>query len=430
MKVAFFTIGCKVNQADTQSLRERMLAAGYSAVEPEEDPDVLVLNSCAVTAESERKTRQKLRHFRASNCDCILVLTGCSAQTNPNAAKDYAEADLLLGHRDTQDLPEHVEAFLRCGQRVISISQHQHDEVFEGRAIECFAGRARANVKIEDGCDRYCAYCIIPYARGHVRSKPLEELRTELNTLAAAGYTEIVLVGINLSAYGKDLGCTLCDAVELAASTKGVMRVRLGSLEPDLLTPEVLKRLSHCESLCPHFHISLQSGCDNTLRDMRRRYSIEEYRALAQKITNIFPNSALTTDIMVAFPGESVEDFMASLTFVEEIGFAKVHVFPYSSRSGTPAAEMQNQLPKAVKQMRAKEMLALAERLRVRFLASQVGKTATVLLEQAHPLGGMQGFTPNYTPVHVPEATLDMRNALVPVYISAVEGDDCVGIML
>ncbi|MDR3313843.1 MAG: tRNA (N(6)-L-threonylcarbamoyladenosine(37)-C(2))-methylthiotransferase MtaB [Oscillospiraceae bacterium] len=427
MKVAFYTIGCKVNQADSQAIRQKLLAAGYTPAEPEENPDVLVLNSCAVTAESERKTRQKLRHFRAINRDCILVLTGCSAQANPNAAEDYAEADLILGHRDAKNLPALLDAYLRCGERTVMISSHQRGEVFEDSAIECFPGRTRANVKIEDGCDRFCAYCIIPYARGRVRSKPLPALRTELETLASAGFAEIVLVGINLSAYGSDLGCTLCEAVELAGSISGIKRVRLGSLEPDLLNAEILQILSHCESLCPHFHISLQSGCDNTLRAMRRRYTAAEYRTLACEIFARFPDAALTTDVIVGFPGESDEDFAASLAFVEEIAFAKVHVFPFSPRKGTPAAEMAHQLPKAIKQERAHRMLALAERLRVQFLAAQVGKTAQLLLEQPHPLGGMQGCTANYTPVRLPEATPEMQNTLQPIKITAL--DACGGLV-
>ncbi len=428
MKLAFFTMGCKVNQADSLALRQRMLAAGYIAVEPDDQPDVLVINSCAVTAESERKTRQKLRHFRVINRDCILVLTGCAVQTNPNAVFDYPEADLILGHRDVHNLPSHLEAFLRCGERVVLISPHQRDESFERHEnpfVQAgdIAAHTRANVKIEDGCDRFCSYCIIPHARGRVRSKPLPALQAEVQALATAGYTEIVLVGINLSAYGTDLGCTLCDAVELVAATKGVRRIRLGSLEPDLLTTEVLLRLSRCKSLCPHFHISLQSGCDNTLHAMKRGYTAERYHALAQEITNLFHNAALTTDIMVAFPGESSEDFAESLRFVEFINFSKVHVFPFSARRGTPAAEMPHQLTKATKLTRARQMLVLAEQLHAGFLTSQVGQVAEVLLEQPHPRGGMQGYTENYTPVRVPDALLEMRNTIVKVRITAVEGD-------
>ncbi|MDR2524932.1 MAG: tRNA (N(6)-L-threonylcarbamoyladenosine(37)-C(2))-methylthiotransferase MtaB [Oscillospiraceae bacterium] len=437
MKVFFYTLGCKVNQSDTQALRAALLIAGHTDALAIESADVILLNSCAVTAESERKVRQKLRGFRVLNRDAILVLTGCAVQTNPRAAYDYPDADLLLGHHDAQALPAHLDAFLRCGQRIVSVSSHHLGESFDTEAITV-AGlqRTRATVKIEDGCDRFCAYCIIPHARGPVRSKPLPALQKELQGIAAQGFAEVVLVGINLSAYGRDLGCELCDAVRLADATPGIARVRLGSLEPNYLSAKTLETLLCFKSLCNHFHISLQSGCDKTLRAMRRHYTAKEFFDLMREIKLRFPDAALTTDVIVGFPGESDADFAETLTFVRESEFAKVHVFPYSPRKGTPAADFPHQCSKSKKQQRAHALLDVAAELRGAFLASQVGKRTAVLLEQPHPLGGWQGYTSNYTPVRVltnaAAAADDVppKNRIAQVEIISVEDDSCTAKLL
>ncbi|MDR1927921.1 MAG: tRNA (N(6)-L-threonylcarbamoyladenosine(37)-C(2))-methylthiotransferase MtaB [Oscillospiraceae bacterium] len=430
MTVAFVTLGCKVNQVDSQLLRQKLCAAGFLAVEPEASPEVLVLNSCAVTAESERKTRQKLRQFRKLNRDAVLVLTGCAAQCSKTPAQSYPEADLILGHRDALRLHAHIQAFLRSGQRQVLISPHQRGETFDADDLPTETQHTRARIKLEDGCDRFCSYCIIPRARGHVRSKPLPALREELHTLADAGFVEVVLVGVNLTAYGSDLGCTLADAVELTAAFPSIRRIRLGSLEPDRLTPKIIESLSRIDALCHHFHLSLQSGCDKTLRAMNRNYSPQQYFDLANHLRNVFSDSSVTTDLMVGFPGETEEDFAASLTFVEQIGFAKVHVFPYSARPGTRAAGMPQQLPRAQKLLRCQCALESAQRLRRRFLESQICRTVPVLLEETHPAGGMRGYSENYTPVHVRNAPADARNEIVTVYIDEVKDDECAAALL
>ena len=424
MTVAFVTLGCKVNQVDSSALRLRLEAAGFACVEPEASPDVLVINSCAVTAESERKTRQKLRHFRTLYRNCVLVLTGCAAQVGK--AEDYPEANLVMGHRDMDALAREIIMLSPTKASTTSFNES--------------ADRTRAHIKIEDGCDWFCAYCIIPHARGRVRSKPLEELRCELLALDAQGFREVVLVGINLAAYGSDLGCGLGDALELFSSPEikenftSIRRVRLGSLEPDLLTEELISKLEKFSfvsnvELCPHFHISLQSGCDSVLKRMGRHYSAEEYFTLVKRLRAGFPGAAITTDVLVGFPGESEAEFEASLAFVREIGFAKIHVFPYSSRPGTAAAAMPRQIPRGVKQARAKKMQALAQESRVIFLNSQIGSTLKVLPEEPHPLGGMQGYSANYTPVRIEDAGPAHQNQIVPVQITRAEGDYCVGVL-
>lgn len=427
MTIAFVTLGCKVNQADSDVMRQRMAQAGYACVEAEAFPDVLVINSCAVTAESERKTRQKLRHYRAAYPDCILVLTGCAAQLG----RSYPQADIVLGHQDAADLPRHIEAFRQAMERVTSISPHCSGELFSDEPIREAFVHTRAHLKIEDGCNQFCSYCIIPHARGRVRSRPLADIRQELISLDAQGFAEVIMVGINLAAYGSDLGCDLIDALQQADRLANIKRIRLGSLEPDLLNESLLSKLSnHYYSnieLCPHFHLSLQSGCDSVLRRMNRHYSTMEYYALVTRLRSLFPGAAITTDIMVGFPGESEAEFQASLDFVRSVGFAQLHVFPYSPRPGTPAAAMPDQLTRAEKQIRAKAMLTLAQESQHIFLLSNIGKTLHVLPEEPHPLGGMLGYSETYVPVHILDAEEQLRGQIIPVKIHAVEGDQCIG---
>ena len=426
MTVAFVTLGCKVNQVDSDALRLRCEAAGYTCVQPEAQPDVLVINSCAVTAESERKTRQKLRHFRALYRDCVLVLAGCAAQVGK--AGDYPEADIVLGHRDTDNLVLYVNELLSAKSRTSSTSLHQCDEAFDASHHKS-TERTRAHIKIEDGCNQFCAYCIIPYARGGVRSMPLDAMQREVQSLDAQGFREIVLVGINLAAYGSDLGCDLGDALALFSNLENTRRVRLGSLEPDLLTGELLEKIAYCSKieLCPQFHVSLQSGCDSVLKRMGRHYSPGEYKILIEQLRALFPGAAITTDILVGFPGESEAEFEASLAFAREVGFAKMHVFPYSSRPGTAAAAMPGQIPRAVKQARAKKLLALAQESHAIFLNSQIGRTLEVLPEEPHPAGGMRGYSAHYAPVRIADAGPETQNQIISVKIEGVSAGYCVG---
>lgn len=422
MKIAFFTLGCKVNQYESQAMAERMVKCGFELVSPNEKADVYVINSCTVTAESDRKTRQTVRRFKRKNPDSIVVLTGCMPQAFPEDADALKEADIVLGNKNNIRLPELIERYFSCGQRVIEIENHETGDRFIGDSISGFEGRTRAIVKIEDGCNRFCSYCIIPYSRGRVRSKPIDELEAELRTLSDAGFIEIVLVGINLSSYGSDIGLSICDAVELAAGME-FERIRLGSLEPDHITDDVIERLAKVEKFCPQFHISLQSGCDNTLKAMNRHYTSAEYKELCTKLRNSFDETTITTDIMVGFPTESEEDFADNANFAKEIGFEKVHVFPYSPREGTRAAKME-QIEKSTKEKRSHIMIEETEKIRQKFLESQIGKTVEILLETRHDDKFTEGYTKNYTPVKVKGS--HPCGKLVTAKIITVDGDLCV----
>ncbi len=419
MKAALYTLGCKVNQYESQVMAEALAAHGYTITDASEQADVYIVNSCTVTSESDRKTRQIVRRLKRRNPDAAVVLTGCVPQAYPDAAAALPQADIVLGNRSNDRLIEALDTFFAKKERLLLTRAHESGDAFVPCAIHSFYGRTRAEIKIEDGCNRFCAYCAIPYARGRVRSKKLSDVRTEAAALADAGYAEIVLVGINLSAYA-DEGNDLCDAVLAASESPAVRRVRLGSLEPDHLTDDLLSRLAKCEKLCPQFHISLQSGCDSTLRRMNRHYTCGEYRDLCRNLRARFADCTLSTDIMVGFPGESEGDHAASLAFAEEIGFEKVHVFPYSPRKGTRAAEMPDQVPKAVKEQRAAEMIAATDAVRKAFLKSCIGKDVQILIEE----NGC-GHTANYTPVQILGDC--PASGFVTVRVTDADGETCYG---
>ena len=322
-------------------------------------------------------------------------------------------------------LHDYIVQYVNGSGRIFAVEQHKTGDKFTGDTINSFRERTRASVKIEDGCNRFCSYCIIPYARGRVRSKPLDELKKEIAELEKNGFCEIVLVGINLSAYGTDCGKNIVDAVKLAASFDGIKRVRLGSLEPDHITDEIISELSEIPEFCPQFHISLQSGCDITLKRMNRHYDSTEYYELCQKLRSAFDGTTITTDVMVGFPGETKDDFESSMEFVKKVGFEKVHVFPYSIRPGTPAARMTDQIEKSEKEKRAAEMTAATEKIRKDFLKSQIGKTLEILVEEYHD-GYAQGYTANYTPVKIP-CECDSLHGIIKTEITAVDGDFCIG---
>lgn len=426
MKAAIYTLGCKVNQYESQVIAEALRERGYTLVEPDAKADVYIVNSCTVTSESDRKNRQIVRRLRRQNPDAAVLLTGCMPQAYPEQAAALLEADIVVGNRRNHEIPDLLEDFFRTRERRIATLAHQTGDAFVPCAIHSFYGRTRAEIKIEDGCNRFCTYCAIPYARGRVRSKKIEDIRREAAALGEAGYSEIVLVGINLSAYA-DGENNLCDAVQAACESSKVLRVRLGSLEPDHLTDAVVERLAACPKLCPQFHISLQSGCDRTLKRMNRHYTAAEYKALCSKLRSVFPDATLTTDVMVGFPGETQEDFEESVRFVQEIGFEKVHVFPYSPRSGTKAAEMDAQVPKAVKEQRAAVMIAETDAIRRAFLHAQIGKTVQVLIEENRENGWHEGYTANYTPVRVQGECPE--RGIVPVRITGTDKEQCVGVV-
>lgn len=428
MKVLFITLGCKVNQYETEAIRERFEAVGYTPAKEGEEADVVIINSCTVTAESDRKTRQLCRKYRRLYPTAAIVLIGCMAQAFPEEAEALDCADVILGNRDAALVLSRTEAYLSDGMRRVEVEPHNGNERFNTPGIARFEERTRAFMKIEDGCQRYCTYCIIPTARGIVRSRPVPDIREEAARLSSAGYREIVLVGINLSAYGKDTGERLCDAVSAVCGVEGIDRVRLGSLEPDQITDGDLARLAAEEKFCPQFHLSLQSGCDATLKRMNRHYDTAFYTDLVTRIRRFFPNPGITTDIMVGFPGESEADFLASAEYVQEIGFARSHVFAYSRREGTRAAAMPRQVSKKEKARRAAVMAAAAGEAARRFHEKQIGRRVEVLFEQFAD-GLLSGYSENYTCVLVPgDKTLCGR--ICPVEITGVLADGCSGRLL
>ncbi|MGI5894189.1 MAG: tRNA (N(6)-L-threonylcarbamoyladenosine(37)-C(2))-methylthiotransferase MtaB [Candidatus Merdivicinus sp.] len=429
MRVAFTTLGCKVNQYETEMLAERFAREGYEIVEPHDFADLYIVNSCTVTASGDKKTRQLLRRLKKQNPAALAALTGCYPQAFPEEAAAIAEADIVTGSRNRSGLLAAVKRACETGERVVEILPHERGEEFEQMSVTGLRGRTRAFVKIEDGCERYCSYCIIPKARGPIRSKPLEAIRAELSDLAANGYREVVLVGINLSSYGKDLGLRLIDAVELACGVEGIARVRLGSLEPELLTSEDIQRMAAQPKFCPQFHLALQSGCDKTLRAMNRHYDTAEYARIAADIRKSFENPSLTTDIMVGFAGETEADFEESVAFARKMNFAKVHVFAYSRREGTAAAKRPEQVPPSVKEERSRRMIDAMNEVRKAFLFSQLGKTEEVLIETTKTPLGYEGFTKNYTPVYV-NCAEKFCGTVCKVRLEAVLEGHCVGTLV
>lgn len=424
MKFHIYTLGCKVNQYESQIMHENLIQNGFIYTSDCNNADVVIINSCTVTAVSDSKAVKLMHRVKRENPECVLVLTGCLSQAFPHDER-FIEADIVLGNRCRGKLISAIEKFLLSGVRVLDVTEHQNNDKFEDMSVHNFNDRTRAFVKIEDGCNRFCSYCIIPYARGRVRSKPLPQLKEEIINLARNGFKEIVLVGINLSAYGQESGFNLADAIETTCSVDGIERVRLGSLEPERMDSNTIKRLSVQKKLCPQFHLSLQSGCDATLKRMNRHYTTAEYTQIVNNLRNAFDNCAITTDIMVGFPAESDEEFQQSLAFAEKIQFAKVHTFAYSRRKGTVADKSEHQIDETIKNQRSKQMIALTENTMNRFLQNQVGKTESVLFERQKS-GLWEGHTMNYTLVTV-KSDENLANKIVDVKITAVSSGKCIG---
>ena len=424
MRAAVYTLGCKVNQYESQELLSLLRSGGYAVTDAGNDADVYVVNSCAVTAESARKTRQAVRRLKHEHPGAAVVLTGCYPQAFPEEASSLEEADVVLGNRSNGALLEKLNEHFARGERIAATRLHERGDPYCGGTITRFDGHTRAFVKIQDGCNRYCSYCIIPKARGFSRSKPLETVREEVAQLAEGGYKEAVFVGINLSAYGRDIGLSLCDALETAEQTEGIRRIRLGSLEPDHITDDVIERLRSLTKFCPQFHLSLQSGCDRTLKRMNRHYTAEEYASLCGKLRRAFPAASLTTDIITGFPGETEEEFAQTVAFAREIGFMKVHVFPFSPREGTPAFSYPDRVPNAVKEARCAALQRAADELRAGILRGYVGKTVEVLFETAKGRR-QQGYTDAYVPVAV-YADEPLTGRILPVRIETA-GEVCEG---
>lgn len=419
------TLGCKVNQYESQIMSELLGENGWESAESYRDADVCIINSCTVTSTGDSKCRKLINRVRRENPDCIIALCGCMPQAFSNDLELFRGCDIVMGNTARRDIVSVLNEYLQNRQQIIRIAPHEKDERFEPMSVSSFETRTRAFVKIEDGCNRFCTYCIIPYARGRVRSKPLDVLEKEARDLALNGFREIVLVGINLSAYGQEFDADVFDAVKTVCDIDGIERVRLGSIEPERMTEEMLKKLSKLSKFCSHFHLSLQSGCDATLKRMRRHYDTAEYRGIVENIRRLFDNPSITTDVMVGFVGESDEEFADSLRFCYEMGFAKTHVFPYSRRKGTVADKMDGHIDEHIKHERADIMIAHMLDAQKRFMQSQVGKRSSVLIETLDREGMLEGYTPNYTRLKISDTSLHVGEIYDVIIIEAFD-DYCV----
>ena len=428
MDIAIYTLGCKVNQVETQAMERELLRRGHTLAPFDGPADAYVVNTCTVTAVSDKKCRNIIRRARKSAPDAIVAVCGCYAQTDP-AAVAALGADLVSGSAGRIGFLDRLEELLQTrGAQVVSVDSALARREFERLPAGGAAGRTRAMLKVEDGCANFCAYCVIPYARGPVRSLPLEEAAKEAKRLAAEGYREVVLTGIEISSWGQDLktGETLVDLIGAVCAAAPGVRVRLGSLEPRTVTEEFCRRAAALPGLCPHFHLSLQSGCDATLARMNRKYDTARYYESVRLLREYFPDPGITTDLITGFPGETEDEFARTLAFAEGCAFAAMHVFPYSRRPGTPADTMPDQVPREEKEARARRAIALAAALERRWLGRQVGRTLPVLFEEEK--GGLwQGHAPNYALVRAQGENL--HNALADVKITGAEGDGLRGVL-
>ena len=429
MKVAICTLGCKVNQYESQAMEQELLRRGYELTEFDGPADAYIINTCTVTAVSDKKCRNLIRRARRRAPESVVAVCGCYAQTDPQAVARLG-VDLVSGSAGRMDFLDRLEEQLhhQCGQ-VMAVDEALARRQFEHLPAGGQEGRTRAMLKVEDGCVNFCSYCIIPYARGPVRSLSLEAAEEQARGLREAGYRELVITGIEISSWGRDLPGRpeLIDLIEAVCRAVPELRVRLGSLEPRTITPEFCRRAAALPNLCPHFHLSLQSGCDATLARMNRKYDSARYYESVKLLRDAFSNPGITTDLIVGFPQETEEEFGQTLEFIRRCGFSAMHIFPYSRRPGTPAADMAGQIPKAVQEERVHRAIEAAEEMKEAYLENMVGQTVSVLFEEERD-GLWQGHAPNYVLVRV--AGEDLHNQVRQVRISSAAGEGLTGEVL
>lgn len=395
-KVALHNLGCKVNAYEIEAMQQLLENAGYEIVPFEEGADVYVINTCTVTNIADRKSRQMLHKAKKMNPEAIVVAAGCYAQADTEKLKEDMAVDLILGNNQKIQIVEVLDAYEKEHTKQVQVIEINHTKEYEELSIESTAEHVRAYIKVQDGCNQFCTYCIIPFARGRVRSRKIEEVLKEVETLAEKGYKEVVLTGIHLSSYGVDFPEdereSLLSLIQAVSKVEGISRIRLGSLEPRVITEEFLEGIVATGKVCPHFHLSLQSGCNKTLKAMNRRYSAEEYAEKCALIRKFYPAPALTTDVIVGFPQETEEDFEESYEFVKNIHFYETHIFKYSRRHGTKAAAMDGQLTEAVKAQRSDKMLELHEIRAKEYEEAMIGKELELLLEEEIEIDGTQWY--------------------------------------
>ena len=401
-KVALHNLGCKVNSYETEAMSQLLANAGYEIVSFSEKADVYIVNTCSVTNMADRKSRQMLHKAKKMNEDAIVVATGCYVQTASEKIAEDLSIDIIVGNNKKKEIVEILQEYFREHKKNYVIDINKTDE-YEDLEIATVTEHTRAHLKIQDGCNNFCSYCIIPYARGRIRSRKMDSIKDELERLANNGFKEVVFTGINLSCYD-DNGKKLIDVIELAENTEGIERIRLGSLDPEVVTEEFAHRLSKVTKICPHFHLSMQSGCDTTLKAMNRRYTSEEYYNKCMLLREKFINPAFTTDVIVGFPQESDEDYATTREFVKKVGFSELHVFKYSRRDGTVAAKMRGQVDETIKSKRSEDLISVGESLKENYRKEKIGEKVSVLFEEEKEINGIKyqvGHTKEYIEVAV-----------------------------
>ncbi|RDY24059.1 tRNA (N(6)-L-threonylcarbamoyladenosine(37)-C(2))-methylthiotransferase MtaB [Romboutsia maritimum] len=430
-KVAFYTLGCKVNQYETEAMLELFEKDGYKQVDSEEYADVYVINTCTVTHMSDRKSRQYIRRVKKKNPNAIIAVVGCYSQVSPEEILEIEEVNLVMGTNDRRKIVEEIKK-IDSTKKSSTVDDIMKVKAFEEIEISQTNGKTRAFLKIQDGCDRYCTYCIIPHARGRVRSREIESIVSEVKKLADNGYKEVVLTGIHVASYGKDLRdreIRLLDVIKEINEIEKIERIRLSSVEPILFTDEFVKEVTEMKKVCPHYHLSLQSGCDETLKRMNRRYTTQEYKAIVERLREKIPNVAITTDVIVGFPGETNDEFNKTYEFLRDIELSQMHIFKYSPRKGTPAATMDNQIDPQMKQFRSEKLLNLSKENFNKFASKFIDTEVEILFEQNIADNKYEGLTPNYIRV-VAESDKDIQGKILKVKITDVKHEYVEGILV
>lgn len=422
---SILTLGCKVNQYESEAMSEIFEKRGYREVGNDEFSDVYIVNTCTVTNLSDRKSRQFIRKSKKKNPDSVVAVVGCYSQVNPDEVKNIEGVDVVIGTTERNKIVDLIEESKESHEKINIVKDLKNVREFANTTNFDSNNRTRAYMKVQDGCNRFCTYCIIPYARGPIRSRTIEDSVEEAKRLSEAGYKEIVLTGIHIGSYGKDLGDgRLVDLIEEIAKVDGIERIRLSSIEPITITRDFLERIKATGKVCDHFHLSLQSGSNSVLKSMNRRYTREEYIETCDLIREYFPHVGLTTDIIVGFPGETDEDFEDTVDLVKRVEFSKIHVFKYSKRSGTPASDMKNQVDGNIKIERSNRLLELSDKMMERFIEKNRNTTLKVLFEEEKD-GYMRGYSTNYIDCKI-KTDLDLKNQVRDVKIVAVDGESAI----
>ncbi|MCI8956605.1 MAG: tRNA (N(6)-L-threonylcarbamoyladenosine(37)-C(2))-methylthiotransferase MtaB [Eubacterium sp.] len=423
-KAALHNLGCKVNSYETEAMTQLLEKSGYEIVDFTEKADVYIVNTCSVTNMADRKSRQMLHKAKSKNPESVVVATGCYVQTATEKIKEDLSIDIIVGNNKKKDIVEILDTFFEK-QENIHVIDINHTEKYEDLEISTVTEHTRAHMKIQDGCNNFCSYCIIPYARGRIRSRKLVNIKNEMERLAESGFCEIVLTGINLGFY-QDGDKRLIDVIEMADEVDGIERIRLGSIDPEIITVEFVDRLRKVKKICPHFHLSLQSGCDSILKSMNRHYTTKEYLEKCGLLRQAFENPAITTDIIVGFPGESMSDFETTAEFASTVGFAQLHVFKYSKRNGTVAANMPNQIEEKEKSRRSERLIQVGMELTKKYRESFIGQKEFVLFEEIKKIDGREyyaGHTRNYIEVAM-ESKDDVSGKVIEVKIKDFINDE------